>query len=391
MCSAQPTSQIPIKELMTQLGSNSFKVREQATGELKQRDDAILIVREATRSPDPEVATRAKDILKALNARSQQRVSNRCRSRIEKKLPEYLENGQIDLATEVFSHAADRKTVDFGWPLMCEFVEKKILAAQLVSEVTSQWGEPKLATRYEAFTKQPNIPFYFGTRQIDDSPETRKEQIASSRASIVNNANPSKETIARFNRSLVAASGARVSSGFWNSLIFANHLCESNHIVSRSVIVADGDVHLPMGSECIVIARGAVKFLTGRLHGSVILCGEKTVPEFEKDAKGNIIRVNQVKPLGIITFFNPSDLGIEVEIEKNIVSVSSLKEDSPLLKSGLKVGDIIEAIDGGVVDSADSFRRWLRRGYVSQESIFSILRKNKEIELSVAYPDKHAK
>jgi hypothetical protein len=89
--SDQPES---VDQLIEQLGDSQFGIREMATRKLAARDDALMAVRRALQSSDPEVRRRAERIIEELLTRKDRRSFQ--------QMLTHGRNGEIDQFVERF-------------------------------------------------------------------------------------------------------------------------------------------------------------------------------------------------------------------------------------------------------------------------------------------------
>jgi hypothetical protein len=73
-----------IDKLIEQLKSDKFKVREEATRQLAERDDALPALQRAAKSGDAEVAGRARKVIEAINKRLAKRALRRAAGLLKK-------------------------------------------------------------------------------------------------------------------------------------------------------------------------------------------------------------------------------------------------------------------------------------------------------------------
>ncbi len=78
-------------------------------------------------------------------------------------------------------------------------------------------------------------------------------------------------------------------------------------------------------------------------------------------------------------WFEPATVGLEVADLNNGMRVAKVKKGSPSAKAGTRAGDVITAVDGKKIESADSFRRLLRRGSVMDFCKLTLQRDGKEL------------
>ena len=92
-----------------------------------------------------------------------------------------------------------------------------------------------------------------------------------------------------------------------------------------------------------------------------------------------------------VKWFTPSDIGLEVA-GKNTVTIAKLHDGKLPAKSGLKVGDQINAVDGSKVESAETFRRRLLRGVVNERCTLTVRRGDANLDVLLDFrADERAK
>ncbi len=187
--------------------------------------------------------------------------------------------------------------------------------------------------------------------------------------------------------SLVTAAGPVRVTGLGLTVLFAAGPVEV-HDVSESIIVSGGDVKVSgqvRGS--LIIARGSVTY-RAMLEDSRIVSGKSVVaygPHFK--LKNVIVNENDPIPLGFVRFFDPAREGVVVEGAKGGVRVKTVDAGKPFAKAGVRVGDVITAVQGEAVDSPDTFRRLLRRALAVDESCtLGVLRSGKGLDVRVPSP-----
>src|SRR6516165_9351291 len=105
-----------IDELIAQLGDESFAVREAATKQLMEREDAIPALSRALKSRDAEVARRAREIRDVLARREKERAFAR--------LADLVKCGAVDQAVEKFVRREKWDDETAGWQLFAELAGK---------------------------------------------------------------------------------------------------------------------------------------------------------------------------------------------------------------------------------------------------------------------------
>jgi len=146
------------------------------------------------------------------------------------------------------------------------------------------------------------------------------------------------------------------------------------------LIIADGDVDLPRRPQIgvfdsVIIARGDINLIqTCRVQYSVLLAGGKILLQKERKdfpRRGVIMRENDLSGLGVIKFFEPKSVGIEVGAGTDGVRVRHLRKETPFAKA-LRVGDVVTAIDRARTPTPEVFRRVLRKALANVGSDMAV-------------------
>ncbi|MCI0700088.1 MAG: PDZ domain-containing protein [Planctomycetia bacterium] len=179
--------------------------------------------------------------------------------------------------------------------------------------------------------------------------------------------------------SLVLATGdVTVGDGMHNSVI----ICDGNVVVTRNT------------SNSLIIARGRVtikgKVWSGTLiAGERVVTGEVVVPLDPVAAMQNRLVIEEKKPnpLGFITFFELSRIGLEVKVAEGAVKVAAVTAGKPCEKAGVKVGDAILEVNGKKPLDAESLRRLLRDNLAIGDATIKLKRGDKTETVKVALPE----
>ncbi len=93
------------------------------------------------------------------------------------------------------------------------------------------------------------------------------------------------------------------------------------------------------------------------------------------------------KPLGYITFFELSTVGIEAKAAGKAVQITAVADDKPFAAAGVKVGDVVTAVNGKTPDSPESLRRLLRDALAIGDATVQIRRGDKTATVKVSLPE----
>jgi hypothetical protein len=363
----QVTDQDPIGDLIQKLGSPSFRDRELATKELQQHGSyAIPALQKAAKSTNLEVAQRAASILQAIDQATVQRSLNR--------LQKFVKEDKVDLAIELLSRWPKGKGELACWELASDLTVKleqaikkgpsRVFFAEQIRQ-SGKSGKPIVVCvkEFNKLEKSPGESFRFiRTSQVDVIPGTPF-----------------------CSDSLIFASeDVLIRSPQVCSAIFT---CGSvRHIKPRMmVIVSDGDVLIEeWTAECLIIARG--KVTCNNIEQCHIIAGQSvTCPKDYRQF--NTIIENATKPLGFIQFFETEQIGVAAESGENGVRVTKTTEGKPFHKAGLRPGDVIASINGETLNSAEAFRKILRKHYAWEEPMtFQVVRDGKAVEIQIPRP-----
>lgn len=365
---ARSSDERRIDELIKQLGSEDFQVREAATRRLMSREDAAPALHKALKSTDAEVARRAAQILEVFTRRESQRLLD--------KLVALGKNGEIDQAVDRLVHRKEGSEEEACWQVMAELAWKLVEVGErdfrkIGIKVTDEMPIRDFR-RYKAAIKPQAIALQRPCIQKEGAFVIRGEEV-------------SVESNILY--SLVASSGCVRAGWLHSSVIFSGESVEVEGIHS-SVIVCDGQFRAKrILKDCFVIARDGVKCPLNVRNCLIITAGSVEVPK-EAPVAENTIKEKEATPLGFVKFFDPSQAGIKVAACDGGVRVEEVHEGKRFAQAGLKKGDVVIAIDRTEVGSPDSFRRLLRRKLAEGgEAVFKVRRSDKILEIPVPCKD----
>ena len=419
-----------VGELIRRLGDSSFKKREAAERELLKREDAAPALRKALKNADPETARHIKAILEEFARRDDRRAL--------KRLAAHAKKGEVDRAVELLVRRPGwGAEEDAAWQVFAE-VAGKLLDAEkkefgkIGIEKVAKPADPggagppgppggaKALWEQRVWERQASLPFRDFVRykkfslpafaSVKPTEEDRRAVFAP-----VWNKEDSKKgvppwpvtltarnlVLSRFGHFVVrghdvhaeqrCASSCFACTGRFRAddLIYLSGIFALGSVevkgLNKSVVVCAGDVtvHQRM-TDCIIVAGG--KVTCPNVVGDCVIVAEGRVVIPKHAAEGNIIRENQAKPLGVVTFFDPSQAGITVETAEGGVRVKALAEGKPFARAGLKAGDVISALDSEAIKDSESFRRLLRRKLAEEkDAVFKVRRGEKTLEVSVRF------
>jgi hypothetical protein len=365
-----------IDRLIAQLGSDSFQVREAATRQLQQREDAIPALRRALQSPEPEIARRAESIL-AFFVRQEKK-------RALAKLAALANDGQVDQAVEKLVRRKEWDDEDAAWQVMAE------LAGRLTELEKKQFGKVSLQAPPDEEVPLRDFRRYREKMQpmvLSGSRLSPRELLGNR---FVVRAEEIHTDVGKL-ASLLAASSRLKTPNVDRSVLFAGGSVEVRGTLGNSLVVCDGDFTAGEIDNSLVIARGDIRYwhrvsnsrlITG---GSVRQLAQRFVGEPVIDTK---IKEKETNPLGFVTFFDPAKVGITVEKADSGLRVKEAAKDKPFARAGLHADDLLTAVEGEAVKDPEVFRRLLRAKLaVEGEMVLKVRRGERTLELRVPCKD----
>jgi hypothetical protein len=376
--------------LIANLGSEDSEVRAAASEQLLCCPQARPELRRLLSSPDAEVRRLARRTLD----RMERRRANRA---LQRAIDLGQREGAIDRMLERLVRWAEWDNEDAGWQAILVVAGTLTKGEKQRHDVTKQCGKgffaPGILKRYRFEGWKPLIS------------KAPRLQVEECRGLVRGN------TIVVRKRGVVglmlARSDVTITGGAVSAVLLSKGSVQADHFVN-ALVLCDGDLEVRGGVyHSLLIARGTVKcygkddsFGLNRVVESVILSGSTVaVPDEAKRTQtknvwgravkwANVILENQSHPLGLVRFFELSQAGVEVAAAPKGVRITRLVPLTAFGRSDLRLGDVVTAVGGEVVSSADSFRRLLRRWDAEEEPIdLHFLRAGKRLCCKVRLED----
>jgi PDZ domain len=360
-----------IEKLVRDLGSKDFRVRQGAGRRLTELE-AFEPLRRALKSDDPEVARLADRALKNLERSGSPRFAQKLRREIA--------DGKASLAIDRFARwdgpkddaASWQLMIDFAWDVVKRATEKHLAPVdgwlspstvrliKTVKQVSPERGQEELfirarqpvtiSDRFSGFVRAEGIKIVrhgFTYHSVFTSSDGMKAD-ASIRQSII-----------------LVAGPARIR-GAINTILICDGDIDDSFTISHSLVIANGSVKCDIAGQSVIVAAG------------------KITSKYKRDDPLNARTIwieNEPNPFGFIKWFTTSEVGLEVVAAKDAVRIEKLHDGQLPIKSGLKVDDIVTAVDGTKVDSPDTFRRGLLRGVVNERCMLSVKRAQQNLDI----------
>ena len=201
---------------------------------------------------------------------------------------------------------------------------------------------------------------------------------------------------------IVSRGTVRVHKDLDNSLVLATGDVIVGGSMSASAIICDGNVLVDYGiRRCFIIARGTIT-VEGTADTCYLIAGrtvtitkppkpvEKVAnPVLQKELDSQRVEIEEhcSRPLGFITFFELSTVGVEAKAVDKAVQVTAVADGKPFAAAGVKVGDVVIEVNGKKPDSPESLRRLLRDALAIGDTTVKLQRGDKTETVKVSLPE----
>lgn len=383
---ARPEPNSRLAQLVEQLASPRYGLREAAVKELAERHDAAPILRWALRSRDPDVVRQAQRAL-TLNEELKQKRS------LERAL-RWGRAGRVDLMIDALVLWDGPSNSLEYWQSIVDIARVLAKPADNRYLTTFKWSQLE---RKNSLLLRNDI--------IDDPASRALQALPYSETATLGDARMGDWIgYARCER-------ARVNSHARASVIVASDSVEIPRGHTHCILLTNGDITTGQLSYAIVICGGAIRAPEGsgafRLDGSlavarrwepndrwndfqnsVLLCAEtyKRPPKTCNFAVEKSI-IEDGKPFDFIRSFDPTEVGVRVKATDLQVVVDRVAQAKPFAQAGLKAGDIVIEIDGKKVDTPERFRALVRQGVVREKASVKYQRDGRTVVVNVALPE----
>lgn len=380
-----PPRPVDVAGLVRRLGSEDFAEREAASRRLATLNvDAVpQEVLAALESPNAEIRQRAAIVVKALREHIALAPERAAIARLPRG-ERFARRGQIDLFVASTAACEGKVNEDHPWVPAVNFGRKLIELADMNGD-RKPHNCPSSFQDFATYKKLFN-PLFTQTDEVYKSQSRVAPEVILSLGS---------EATCRFSSSLVVARGPVGMAISNHSLILATGDITCGDDINNSVVICDGDV-LVAGhvQTSLIIARGKIKIgasanASNLIAGATVTIAKPREPggaEFEKVAK-IVIDEHALKPLGYVTFFELSAVGVEAKLADAAVTVTAVADGKPFAKAGVKVGDIITDVNSKKPESAESLRRLLRDALAVGDATITLRRGEKTETVKVALPE----
>ncbi len=380
-----PPRAVDVAGIVKQLDSEDFAEREAASRRLATLnvDEVPPELLAALKSDSPEVRTRAAKAVQAL------------REHIAlMRLPRgdrFARRGQIDLYVASTAAVSPFKVDDDRlWIPAYELGVRAVAVAEMTGDRKPRGG-PTCFADFATYKKAyPGIEFIRRDGLYKKQSGPAAEAIQAS----------GLETLGLIH-CLVVSRGP-LTAGIMDSLVLATGDVSTKHDIFNSVVICDGDVRVKRHvQKSLIIARGNITVGGTVEVGTLIAGGTVTIavppkpheqvnnPLLQRDIDSRRVVVEEkvTRPLGYVTFFELSTVGVEVKATDKVVTVAKVAAGSAGEKAGLKVGDVILEVSGKKPADAEALRRLLRDALAVGDATVKLQRGDTTTTVKVSLPE----
>lgn len=379
---APPPRAIPIAELVRQLGSEDFAEREAAAkrlGSLALDPPSELLA--AAKSDIPEVRQRAIQATQAMRA-------NLAATRLPRG-QRFAEVGRVDLFVAATAEWNLQPEDPRLWEPAVDLGRRLITKADMKGDrkphnCPSSFKDFATYKRFYGprFTRAGE-PYVCPDPQQEDPPRLLLNEAILAPGVVSPVGLPGDIVVSRGN--------VEVTRAIMESVVFATGDVTARNGLYSVVIVCDGDVTLTDSStsKALIVARGNITIRGGAEASTLVAGGKVTLGEKRRTDADlyNVIKENETNPLGYVTFFELSTVGVEAKLADTAIKVTAVADGKPFAKAGVKAGDVITGVNGKKPDSAESLRRLLRDALAVGDATVTLRRGDKTETVKVALPE----
>lgn len=379
---APPPRTPPVRELIRRLASEDFTERDDASNQLAALplDEPPPELLRALESPNPEVRRRADEAARAIRARAEERALGRERV--------FARRGAIDrfvAAAMAWDVPADDERVwqavlDVGTTLARKArYRPSMLNSRTTMTPAIFWRVCRNSQLYIRSDERFLVPDknVFGEPIVARSGGIRAQEVVAGRAIILN---------------LIISNGlVKSGNNISESIILSNTHVSCGDAFTTAIVVCDGDVDVVNNvHHSLIVARGNIR-VGGFISHSILIAGGKVTigkPRQRSPRERTEIQENVRRPLDFVTFFEFSQVGVEVVAADGGVRVTGLTAGQPLAKAGVRKGDLIAKVGKDVVRTPEDLRRQLRDASATKgEAVLTVHRDGQTVDLRVTLPD----
>lgn len=353
-----PKKDIPISQLIQDLGSKRFVVRQEAARQLRARAKEAIpeLLKAAAESKDEEIKEQAQKLgMQILWPKDEQMGKKQL-----ERIGELAKRGEFHAVIETAVYWKDLVNED-----TCRVIRGMARGA---------YDEFKGSTKKGLLPRGPGTAFKL---QVGQKIEEYKSDthIVADVFSCGNAVNFGMIVASRAELPKVGMTGtflfvnsSLVCQRIFDSLVICNgdvdlrfDRLSSAGPIENSIIICSGNVHAGSISNCVIVAAGRIDVGYQSRSSPSVLHSEYR--DFNKK-------------YGLLSC---KVLGAELSQADGRVTLATLTLDGPLDRSGFRKSDVIEAVNGHPITESEDLARWICRSNSISDSVFLTVRRGKTV------------
>jgi hypothetical protein len=324
-----------IERLIDRLGSLDYRERESATETLKQRPEALPLLRSHLTTGNPEVKRRLDTILSTV-------MSREAAKRLD-RLPDYVKHRQLD-----------------------RFVETMVAWREYITTEHDAQVRVFVKDIYTAATRGKKHPTAEQFPTFKSFVWHRGDEISENHTIIDRNDRPLNYPDGGCG--IIASEAIVGDRGFGHCVALCNGDVElDGGGVWDTILITTGSVRVASADNGVIVCPGNVELSHGGSRavivtaGQVIAYGNQVWPDMEH----SIIHERDVEFFRTWNLYSATEAGARLWSVFGVVVVGAVAPDSPFARAGIRSGDILARIDGTPIRSVRDVNRLLCRATVS--------------------------
>lgn len=374
-----------ITRLIEQLSDVDFKIRERATRQLKELDEALPALRQALKNADLEKGRRLHSVINVVELRLAERFIKAAVANINAEGIDLFIDRMVlgkDYATEArwkiaieLASALTKRASQFGLQ-----APKALEQDYLKLSIVGGWGEgivPPARVLLRGTDRRTAIvqrSLILSSKSLD-SISILQDSILFVNGDI--------KHLAVATNSVVFCNGTiKQLSQPKNSIIFCNGVVESLGITQESGIFVRGELR-----QLGIIKNSVIE--ATELQGSGITENNTFLNQaaiFNVNSRNDRFQKAEPSPLSLFRYFSPEQLGMSFTMVDGDVHIDKVTPEQPLAQAGLLKGDLILAVDREKFLSREAFTTLMRRRVVAGEALLKIQRGDRVLQKTVQFP-----
>jgi hypothetical protein len=372
-----------IGQWIEELGNAKFKIRMDASRQLKEIDDALPALRNALKTGDLERRRRVEEIIGVIELRLVERF-------ITEAVAQVNDEG-LDLFIDRMVLKKEYAT-EARWKAAINLANGLAKRAAQAGATAPTWVE-------QDFLKLPVSTSVQGA-------------ILNSGRVLVTGV---EEKVINVQNCLFMSSGSlKQTNSVDGSILFVNGDFEGLNSTTNSVIFCNGRVKsFNSTRNCIIYCNGVVESMNSSQGNAIFVRGElrrlnytkNNVIEATEFGQGNFSEGNTYvnrrvlpgrgqndrllqmdpAPVNLIQFFDPARIGLAFTMVDGDARVDSVADGKPFAKTGLAKGDLILALDKAKFISRETFVTLLRRKVALGQTSLKVQRGDRVLNVPVEF------